>query len=606
MLGVMGAGMGILLRCRRGWPGRRQSRRATTFGRMVLGKHGRWSDGSCRACPSGQVWRRGPGCVRAASRTSCSSGNTFFSRWNGCRPSSCPHGRTSTGHCRSAPVAAATTTTTTTRPVTTTAATTTTVQSTTTTTTTAPARPASCGNRGRRPDGTCRACPEPDEYHNGTECVKKTKPAPGDPKCSVAGEVYFSSYKKCQPASCEHGRASDGACREPPPAVPSGVQADGDSRSLYPTEPESTPVNGQILVSWSAVSGATSYVVGYALDATTLSWREQSVSGTSVTLRGVSPESILLNYLYHIRVKAVNSTGGSDWSKTVFSYPTYTPATSGDSVGIIPIMGYRPTARYDYVLCTNTAPVSAELNKLVASNPALTSNIWRTIIRDGVEIWDTKVEYITVGDPEIRRCTDEERDISDRHVSINLASLVPHNSGDDYCDIQYTGCAWSHTSNGQIGRVALYMRNNQRFTPISCSPLLRLITHESGHAFGLGDHSNLSYSSIMYNPSFTGICNPSEYDLGAIKAIYQSRSPSTTTTSSDVATAGMATSTHTTATTTTTTTSSTSTTVAATTTTVVATSTSSTTTTTTQRAQPVTVWQIETRPTRYDPPQPRN
>ena len=101
--------------------------------------YGRWSDGSCRACPSGQVWRTGRGCVRAESRTSCSSGNTYFSQWRGCRPSSCPHGRsTSTGLCRLAPVTTTSAVATTTRPTTTTAAATTTTVRPAATTTTAP------------------------------------------------------------------------------------------------------------------------------------------------------------------------------------------------------------------------------------------------------------------------------------------------------------------------------------------------------------------------------------------------------------------------------------------------------------------------------------
>ena len=49
--------------------------------------YGRWSDGSCRACPSGQVWRTGRGCVRAEGPTSCSSGNTYSPELRGCRPS---------------------------------------------------------------------------------------------------------------------------------------------------------------------------------------------------------------------------------------------------------------------------------------------------------------------------------------------------------------------------------------------------------------------------------------------------------------------------------------------------------------------------------------
>ena len=576
--------------------------------------YGRWSDGSCRACPSGQVWRTGRGCVRAESSRSCSSGNSYFSEYRGCRRTICPHGRTSTGYCRSAPAP------TTTRPPTTTAATTTTTirpttTTATTTTTTTTTVPVSCPF-GQRPDGSCRACRELDEYYDGTRgCVKKTSPAPDDPKCRVEGEVYYSGYRKCLPSSCDHGRTSSGACRPSPPAVPSGVVADGDSRGLYPTEPESTPVNGQIVVSWSAVPGATGYVVGYALDSSSLSWRERSVSGTSVTLGQSS--GILLDNLYRIRVKAVNSTGGSGWSDTVFSFPTYTPVMRGDSVGVIPIDGYRPTASYGYVLCTNTAPVSAELNKLVVSNPALTRDIWQKIITDGIEIWDTKVGYITVDVPEVRRCSEEDLDISDRDISISLVTLIPHNN-DDYCSEGASGCAYYHHIDGQLGKVAIYIRNNKQLTPFSCSQLSGLVVHESGHAFGLGDHYSLVYSSIMFGLDFilNNVCRPSEYDIGAMKAIYQSRPVSTATQSPETGSTGTATNAHSTATTTTTTSttivSTTSSTTAATTlstpTTVAATATTtsaptttnaSSTTTTTLSSGPVTVWQIEARPTTY-------
>ncbi len=583
--------------------------------------YGRWSDGSCRACPAGQVWRTGRGCVRAESSRSCSSGNKYFPEYRRCRRTICPHGRTTTGYCRSAPAP------TTTRPPTTTAATTTTVRSTTTTirpttttaatttttTTTTTTVPASCPFE-QRPDGSCRACRELDEYHDGTTgCVKKISPAPGDPKCRVEGEVYYSGYSKCLPSSCDHGRTSSGECRPSPPAVPSGVVADGDSRGLYPTEPESPPVNGQIVVSWSAVPGATGYVVSYALDSSSLSWRERSVSGTSVTLGQSS--GILLDNLYRIRVKAVNGTGGSGWSDTAFSFPTYTPVMRGDSVGVIPIDGYRPTASYGYVLCTNTAPVSAELNKLVASNPALTRDIWQKIITDGIEIWDTKVGYITVDVPEVRRCSEEDLDISDRDISISLVTLIPHNS-DDFCSEGASGCAYYHHIDGQLGKVAIYIRNNKQLTPFSCSQLSRLVVHESGHAFGLGDHYSLVYSSIMFGLDFIlNVCRPSEYDIGAMKAIYQSRPVSTATQSPEAGSTGTATNAHSTSTTTTTksttvfsTTSSTTaptttTTASSTPTTVAATATTanaSSTTTTTLSSRLVTVWQIETRPSKFD------
>ncbi len=591
-------------------------------------RYGRWSTGNCRACPSGQVWRTGQGCIRAASSTSCSSGNSYFSQWRGCRASSCPHGRTNSGYCQPAPTttrAAATTspttttttravTTTTTRPVTTTAATTTT---TTTTTTTAAA--SSCGDNRRRPDGTCRACEKLDEYHNGSMCVKKEANAPGEEACRIAGQVRFSSYGGCRPASCQHGRDSRGFCNSPPlvvPTVPVGVEANGDSRSLYRYRQIPNPVNGKILVSWTAVPNANSYVVSYALDATTLSWREQSTTGTSISLLGTSPEFINLNYLYHIRVKAVNNDGESSWSKTVYSYPTFAPITQGHSVGIIPIVGYRSDASYDYILCTNTGPTQDRLDELSPDNPALLRDLWMNEIISGIEIWDSTVDLITVNsnldNPEIRRCSDQELN---RNTDNNYVGLIDYNNIASFCK-SIVACARStNLSGGKRTKTSIYIRNDYSLLPSACSHIFKLATHESGHAFGLGDHK-IRNISVMYNRGVGNFCSPTEYDIGAMKAIYQSRSTSTdrvsTSTSTTMATnfdttipttnspPTSTTTTSTTSTTTTTTTAATTTTtVAPTTTTVPTTTTTTTAATTTTASQPVTLWQIEARPTTY-------
>ena len=65
-------------------------------------QHGQWSSGRCRACPVGQVWITGTGCVVATDPRQCSSGNTWLEP-HGCRPTNCSYGRTSAGFCRSAP-----------------------------------------------------------------------------------------------------------------------------------------------------------------------------------------------------------------------------------------------------------------------------------------------------------------------------------------------------------------------------------------------------------------------------------------------------------------------------------------------------------------------
>ena len=137
--------------------------------------HGQWSSGRCRACPVGQVWVTGTGCVAATDTRRCSSGNTWFETYGGCRPSSCAHGRTSTGHCRAAP---------------------------------------SCPH-GRWSNGNCRACPVGQVWVTGTGCVAATSTR----RCS-SGNTWFQAHGGCRPTNCVHGRTSTGHCRTAPPPPP--------------------------------------------------------------------------------------------------------------------------------------------------------------------------------------------------------------------------------------------------------------------------------------------------------------------------------------------------------------------------------------------------
>ena len=132
--------------------------------------YGRWSSGRCKACPSGQVWRTGRGCVSTTTTTnaptttttvsrSCPAGQTYYSSYGGCRPSSCANGRTSTGY--------------------------------------------------------CRACADPTHLRSGGRCVPKTRPSPGDPSCP-SGQLYYGSYGGCRPANCSVGRTSSGYCQSCP------------------------------------------------------------------------------------------------------------------------------------------------------------------------------------------------------------------------------------------------------------------------------------------------------------------------------------------------------------------------------------------------------
>ena len=216
-------------------------------------QYGQWSSGRCRACPVGQVWITGTGCVTATSTRRCSSGNTYFSSYRGCWPTTCTNGRTSTGTCRPACPSGQTYLNTYggCRPTTCTNGRTSTGtcracpagqsyfnayngcrptsctngRTSTGTCRTCPAgqtyisaysgcRPTTCAN-GRRSDGTCRACADPTHMRINGACRPKTAPASGDPACP-AGQLYYSSYRGCRPTSCTFGRTSTGTCQPCP------------------------------------------------------------------------------------------------------------------------------------------------------------------------------------------------------------------------------------------------------------------------------------------------------------------------------------------------------------------------------------------------------
>lgn len=546
--------------------------------------YGQRSDGSCRACPNPDEYYSGGRCVKktapAPRDPTCSSGRIYFGSYGGCRPSSCTHGRTSTGYCRSSPTRTTrtTTTTTTTRPTTTTAAT-------TTTTTTLPA---SCPY-GRRVDGSCRACPNLDEYYSGGECVKKTAPAPGDLTCLRPGWVFYSGYGACLPPSCPHGRTSSGFCVSPSanvvkPSKPKGVKAHGDSRGL-------TGNKGQAVVEWQASTRATGYKVRYKQYSLTVSncetpgckdWKNgPSVTDPSATISNLETEE-----LYYVQVKAVHSSGGeSSWTDTVYVYPTRVPATRRDTVLELPIKGYISPTTYTYRICPHT------LTGMTQSE----QNAWITEVEEGISLWkDATGEVDSKHDTALICSSDTSRPSGEVQSSTNLATNIVEQVStatmNNRCKPQNTtdppalGCAKPVYSGDRLASTDISILHGQGQTLRSarggdptrlCTKLNYLAMHEAGHAFGLSHPTQDDSISVMNYRHLT--CYPENLDIVAIKAIYQSRSSS-----SNEAT----TTTVPTTTTTSTASSATANTAAA---------------TTTSGNHPATVWQIETRPSSHQP-----
>ena len=444
-------------------------------------------------------------------------------------------------------------------------------------------------------------------------CVKKEANAPGDEECD-AGEVYFSSYGECRLVSCLHGRNSLGFCHPAPvvtvppvPSKPAGVEANGDSRGL-------TGNKGQAVVKWKPVLRAASYNIRYRIVVCVTpgcaEWRNgPSVTGTTATISNLETDD-----LYHIQVQAVHVSGGgkSSWSDTVYAYPTRVPATKGDTVGILPIKGYIQPTTYTYRICTHT----------LAGMTLSDRNDWIAEVVEGIDFWEEATGMVNavhdtnlICPSDIRRAPPERRSSANLAVNtveqVNGTTMNKRCEREDINDPPASGCADPSYSGDRLSSTEISildgLGNTRRYargsTAKQCTQLNQTAMHEAGHAFGLrhpseepNDIPDNSKSVMNYRHS---TCSPEEYDIVAIKGIYQSRSAlnsgTTTTAATTTTTATTASATTTTAATTTTTTTVTPTTTTSTTTTTTATPTATTTT----ASQPVTLWQIEARPTIY-------
>ena len=395
-----------------------------------------------------------------------------------------------------------TTTTTTTQPVTTTT-TTTTTQPVTTTTTTQPATIAI------RPHTTLRPTPTP----TTTTTTTTTQPAATTTTTTTI--------------------------------VIEGLQANGHS-------PGST---GQALIKWEAVTGATKYKILYGRHKVSVRPGEVVIpaTATSITITGLQ-----LTKLYDIVLIAYKGTKRLAQSDTINTYPTSTGAVAGDKVGSMPIVAYRKENNrygyYSYKLCRNIVKASPnDLPRTVVNVPTLTTTtsttststtttttqvITRTQINQieaGVNAWATATNS-TYYHQLTTKCEGNEllRNRENR-AKVNLIRILIESDKDKFCT-KNSGACIDHFDpiNGEVGIPdngelsvsqifisELAKTSNQH---LGCSELHQLTLHEAGHAYGLHHpgENDLSVMSArtLYN---NGLCDPTELDIVAIKAIYQSR-----------------------------------------------------------------------------------
>jgi fibronectin type 3 domain-containing protein len=179
---------------------------------------------------------------------------------------------------------------------------------------------------------------------NGTKIANATSPYVHSGRTNGTQYYYVVTAQNAIGESVASGQVSATPAPNPPPAAPTGVQA--------------TPGNTQVSVSWTSVSGATSYNLYWSVTSpVTLS------SGTKVT--GVnSPHfqtSLANGTRYYFVVTAVNGNGESGASSEVSATPSAAPyiaafvlSTPG---GAVPPFGFLEQAQVCTDATCNT-PVS--------------------------------------------------------------------------------------------------------------------------------------------------------------------------------------------------------------------------------------------------------
>ena len=494
----------------------------TTTTSSVVCNYGTRLDGSCRICPKRDEYHNGDECVKktapAPTDPTCPvEGEVYYSGYDDCLPSSCPHGRTSTGTCQDPPAP-------TTLP-------TTAVPAATTTNTVVSA-------------STISECP------------------------TTAGSVITTTTTTATVATTAAVTSSTSASSRVWSALelakPLGVAANGHvvtARSLEPF------TEGGSILTWDAVPGAARYWLWCGL------YSDPSDIYVGYTTNLVYRyDGLSFNTMYRVRVIALDDNWKVLQSEVVYTYPTlavygfgdfdriYPLPVAGSEVGPIPILGVRPSREYEYVICEDTlnaktAPSSSSMSATFTTYSDSMAEVsdkdeWMRQVENGIEIWETAVgsDMITV-----TRTTDVT-DCSGLNPPTNRIVRITERDADLTClNAAVNACV---VPGSQIDPGSqIYIRDNVIYTnpqecwdpntgqPFVTDPdghplpnvpssvqLFRVAMHEAGHTLGLNDFPRDPSSfrakwddKTVMNMSHDRLCSPTELDIAAVKGLYQSR-----------------------------------------------------------------------------------
>ena len=316
------------------------------------------------------------------------------------------------------------------------------------------------------------------------------------------------------------------------------------------------------------------------VDLSVSSW-EPTIEIRNVSTRSHMIDGLAVPELYRVEVRSVyrpSSGSGadetSDWQHA-YSYPTLTalPMGSIEEVGgVVPVYAYldldpitldgsttnAPLGRFDYVLCTNsstlpesspTRVITRVIGGMTVTYPAPLNSSERSklfaSIRSGLSSWNhvSGISARWTGD---RTCTTDELR---RTTRINMVRL--YGNLDVLCG-GAPGCATTQytTSDSRIVTAQVILPNNLTYhteytpiinttttpiVPLTCTNMYIVAMHEAGHIYGLHDTQAvdsagtvLSYGiwpSVMSQSMYSNYhhCRPTQLDVAAVKAIYQSR-----------------------------------------------------------------------------------